>query len=44
MLIRIIAWDDYNGKVGGAIIGTVIPSFGNPAPRHGWKLIYVYED
>ena len=38
--------DDYNGmKIhwGGATSGTLTSQFGNPAPRHGWKLLLEYE-
>lgn len=41
---RLIPYDDYNRQIGSGVIGTVLPNFGNPAPRHGWKLIVVYED
>lgn len=46
---RIIVYDDYNSKVydreGGDMIGTITTNIGNPAPRHGFKIIeVVYED
>ena len=45
---RIIVYDDYNSKIYdrvGKIIGTITTNIGNPAPRHGFKIIeVVYED
>lgn len=38
--------DDYNQTIptSQTVIGTITTMFGNPAPRHGWKLIIVYDD
>lgn len=43
---RVIPYNDYNESLRGGedIIGTVIPTFGTTAFRHGWKLIEIYED
>lgn len=45
---KILAYDDYNGTLPPphkqGYIGTLTPQCGNPAPRHGWKIIEVYED
>lgn len=44
---KTIAFDDFNSvfpapdKQG--VVGSITTQFGNPAPRHGWKLIE-YED
>jgi hypothetical protein len=43
---KIVVYDDYNSKIydlGGRIIGTITTNFGNPAPRHGMKIIEIYE-
>lgn len=41
---RIILLDDYNQDVReGQIIGSLTTQFGDKAPRHGWKIIEVYE-
>ena len=42
---QIILYDDYNSKiyVGGEIIGTITTNIGNSAPRHGFKIIELYE-
>ena len=41
---KVMPYDDYNStpprKDG--IIGTITTQFGNPAPRHGWKLLISY--
>ena len=48
MKIDIYPYDDYNSLLPPPskrnYVGTVTPQFGNPAPRHGWKIIEVYED
>ena len=38
-----LIYDDYHWVIrDGCIIGTVTREFGNPALRHGWKIIEVY--
>lgn len=36
-----IVYDDYNSNIPKCqnVIGTLTTQFGNPAPRHGWKII-----
>lgn len=38
---NVILLDDYNQRVptDQSVMGGVTTQFGNPAPRHGWKLI-----
>ena len=44
---KIMLIDDFNGKIPPpgrqGIVGAITTQFGNPAPRHGWKIIE-YED
>lgn len=42
---RVIVYDDYNSNIprNQTTIGTVTTQFGNPAPRHGFKLILINE-
>ena len=48
MMKTIILYDDFNSKIprggGQDVCGTVTTQFGNPAPRHGYKVIEIYED
>ena len=41
-----IIYDDFNCKIPKMqdIIGTITTQFGNPAPRHGWKIIEIDEE
>lgn len=45
---KIIVYDDYNGKIPPierqGIVGAITTQFGNPAPRHGWKIIEVEDE
>lgn len=42
---KIMLIDDFNGKIPPpgrqGIVGAITTQFGNPAPRHGWKIIEV---
>jgi hypothetical protein len=43
---KITAFDDYNSSPPNweqKLIGAITTQFGNPAPRHGWKLVEIYE-
>ena len=41
-----IPFDDYNSRIlaESHIVGGVTTQWGNPAPRHGWKVIECYEE
>lgn len=46
---KITVYDDYNSKIPPPperqdVIGAITTQFGNPAPRHGWKIIEYEED
>ena len=43
--MKIIPFDDYNNKIPppDGTVGTLTTNWGNSAPRHGWKLIEIYE-
>ena len=42
--MRVILLDDYSRRVvKGDVPGTVTTQWGNPALRHGWKIIEVYD-
>lgn len=46
-MIKIVIYDDFNSKIpkNQDVIGTVTTQFGNPAPRHGFKLFeFNYEE
>ena len=38
--------DDYNRTIhwNGKVVGSITTQFGNPALRHGWKLLVKYEE
>lgn len=43
--MRAIPYDDYNSRVPSELgyVGGVTTQWGNPAPRHGWKVIEIEE-
>ena len=42
-MTKVILYDDFNSKVSleQDVCGTVTTQFGNPAPRHGYKIIEI---
>ena len=42
---RFIVYDDYNSIIpkNQELIGTITTQFGNPALRHGFKILEIYE-
>ncbi|MDD7030083.1 MAG: hypothetical protein PUI49_11140 [Prevotellaceae bacterium] len=44
-MIKQHPFDDYNQTLHlfATTVGTLTPQWGNPAPRHGWKIMIEYE-